>query len=107
MRKQKGKHRDAAAYGLGVLDNSGQFEEHLRGCARCRRLVAEFTPVSDALGRAVRLGYLPPGDSSIPRRRPCPIGSGLRSGVFLALAVCLTATAVIALGPVSRRCWIM
>jgi len=54
----------------------------------------------------VRLGYLPPGDRSIPRKRPCPIGSSLRSGAFLILAVCLAATAVAALGPASRRGWI-
>jgi len=107
MRKPKGPHRDAAAYGLGVLDNSGKFEEHLRGCARCRRIVAEFAPVSAALGRAVRLGYLPPGDRSIPRKRPCLIGSGMRSGTgrLLLVALCL-ATAVVALSPASRRGWI-
>lgn len=106
MRKPKGQHRDAAAYGLGVLHNSGQFERHLAGCARCRRIVADFTPVTGALERAVRLGYLPPGDRSIPRKRPCLIGSGMRSGAGRLLMVILcVATAVVALSPASRRGW--
>jgi len=102
MKKPKGTHRDAAAYGLGVLDNSGEFEEHLRGCSVCRRIVAEFAPVTGALERAVRLGYLPPGDRSVPRKRPCLIGSGK---LLLVVTLCL-ATAVVALSPASRRGWI-
>ncbi|MBE1498472.1 hypothetical protein H4696_005572 [Amycolatopsis lexingtonensis] len=57
----RGKHRDAAAHGLGVLDNPAEFETHLRGCARCRVLVAGFRSVGEALAEADRLGYLPRG----------------------------------------------
>lgn len=109
MRKANGVHRDAAAYGLGVLDNSGEFEEHLRGCETCRRAVAEFTEVTHALERAARQGYLPPGDSSVPRKRTCLISAGRRSGagrlLLLALTLCV-ATAGIALGSASRSGWI-
>ncbi|WP_290058089.1 hypothetical protein [Amycolatopsis solani] len=61
-----GKHRDAAAHGLGVLDDPAEFETHLRGCARCRVLVAEFRSVGEALAEADRLGYLPRGGSGYP-----------------------------------------
>ncbi|SEF36200.1 hypothetical protein SAMN05421837_109357 [Amycolatopsis pretoriensis] len=57
----KGKHREAAAYELGVLDDAEEFETHLRGCARCRELLEGFHPVSEALEAAARLGYLPRG----------------------------------------------
>ncbi|MFJ7219725.1 zf-HC2 domain-containing protein [Amycolatopsis sp. NPDC098790] len=59
----RAEHRAAAAYELGVLDDAEEFETHLRGCPRCRELLAEFHPVSEALGEAVRLGYLPGGGS--------------------------------------------
>lgn len=55
----KGKHREAAAYELGVLDDAEEFETHLRGCPRCRELLEGFHPVSEALEAAARLGYLP------------------------------------------------
>ncbi len=107
MRKANGVHQDAAAYGLGVLDNSGEFEEHLRGCGDCRQAVAEFTEVTYALERAARQGYLPPGDSSVPRKRTCLISSGRRPGAgrLLLLALCV-ATAGIALGSASRNGWV-
>ncbi|MEU7785866.1 MULTISPECIES: hypothetical protein [unclassified Amycolatopsis] len=71
-----GKHRDAAAHGLGVLDDPAEFETHLRGCARCRVRVTEFRSVGEALAEAVRLGYLPRGGApaaGVPER---PAGAG-------------------------------
>ncbi|WP_410675126.1 hypothetical protein [Amycolatopsis sp. cmx-4-68] len=65
----RGRHTDAAAYGLGVLDEPAEFEAHLRGCARCRELLEGFRPVTEALGRADRLGYLSPEDGG-PGGRP-------------------------------------
>jgi anti-sigma factor RsiW len=91
-----GVHRDAAAYGLGVLDDFEEFEAHLPECARCRRTVAEFRSVTTALERAVRLGYLPPGDGTAGRpKSSCPLGCDrLRTGAgkLLVLALCLAAT---------------
>ncbi|WP_372672161.1 anti-sigma factor family protein [Amycolatopsis kentuckyensis] len=55
----RAEHRTAAAYELGVLDDAEEFETHLRGCPRCRELLAELHPVTEALDAAVRLGYLP------------------------------------------------
>ncbi|WP_329051723.1 hypothetical protein OG738_05395 [Amycolatopsis sp. NBC_01488] len=60
----RGKHRDSAAYELGVLDDAEEFETHLRDCARCRELLSGFHPVSAALEEAARLGYLPGGGGS-------------------------------------------
>jgi hypothetical protein len=68
----RARHTDAAAYGLGVLDDPAEFEAHLRGCARCRGLVDGFRPVTEALGQADRLGYLSPEDGG----RPAPAGVG-------------------------------
>ncbi|NBH09056.1 hypothetical protein [Amycolatopsis sp. SID8362] len=62
----RGKHRDAAAHALGVLDDPAEFETHLRDCARCRVAVDGFRSVGDALAAADRLGYLPRGGSSGP-----------------------------------------
>ncbi|MGK3205619.1 hypothetical protein [Amycolatopsis sp. MEPSY49] len=59
----RAEHRAAAAYQLGVLDDAEEFETHLRGCPRCRDLLAELHPVAEALEAAVRLGYLPGGGS--------------------------------------------
>lgn len=59
----RAKHRDAAAYELGVLDDAGEFEIHLAECPRCRDLLTGFHPVSEALAEAARLGYLPGGGS--------------------------------------------
>ncbi|MEU8636764.1 hypothetical protein AB0C38_31725 [Amycolatopsis sp. NPDC048633] len=69
----KGKHRDAAAYELGVLDDPEEFETHLGDCARCRDLLTGFHPVTAALEEAARLGYLPGGGS--PRGGP-PVSGG-------------------------------
>jgi hypothetical protein len=69
----RGKHRDAAAYELGVLDDPEEFETHLGDCARCRDLLTGFHPVSAALEEAARLGYLP-GDGP-PRGGP-PVSGG-------------------------------
>lgn len=69
----RGRHTDAAAYGLGVLDDPAEFETHLRGCARCRGLVDGFRPVAEALGQANRLGYLLPEDGGRGGR---PLGGG-------------------------------
>ncbi|MFD7446109.1 zf-HC2 domain-containing protein [Streptomyces sp. NPDC059909] len=45
------RHRDVAAYALGVLDPSDafRFEEHLSECVLCAVRLADFTPVSSAL----------------------------------------------------------
>ncbi|HKN56667.1 MAG TPA: hypothetical protein VJX66_29535 [Amycolatopsis sp.] len=110
MRKGKGVHEDAAAYGLGVLDDSGEFEAHLPECARCRRMITEFSSVTDALERAVRLGYLPPGDGSAGRRKPaCRLGCErlhTGGGKLLLLAICLAAAATITACPALVRAWI-
>ncbi|MEV7041323.1 hypothetical protein [Amycolatopsis sp. NPDC051061] len=69
----RGKHRDAAAYELGVLDDPEEFETHLDGCPRCRDLLTGLGPVTAALEEAARLGYLPGGGS--PRGGP-PVSGG-------------------------------
>ena len=71
----RAKHREAAAYGLGVLDDPEEFETHLDDCPRCRELLAGFDPVSEALAEAARLGYLP-GGGSPSGGSPAPVGSG-------------------------------
>ncbi|MFI8230118.1 zf-HC2 domain-containing protein [Streptomyces sp. NPDC085900] len=47
MRSQE-RHRDVAAYALGVLDEADafRFEDHLMECARCAAHVTEFGPVT-------------------------------------------------------------
>ncbi|WP_033263387.1 hypothetical protein [Amycolatopsis vancoresmycina] len=84
----RGRHADAAAYGLGVLDDPEEFEAHLLGCARCRGRVAGFGPVAGALAEAARLGYLPPGDGAARRRK---VAGPL---LLLALGVAVTACCV-------------
>ncbi|MEQ0563647.1 hypothetical protein ABJI51_31605 [Amycolatopsis sp. NEAU-NG30] len=84
----RGRHADAAAYGLGVLDDPAEFETHLRGCARCRDRVAGFIPVTGALAEAVRLSYLP-AEGGAPRRGKPP-------GPLLLLALGVTVTALCA-----------
>lgn len=75
----RAKHREAAAYGLGVLDDPEEFETHLRDCPRCRELLAGFDPVSEALAEAARLGYLPgggpPSGGSPASGAPVSVGS--------------------------------
>jgi anti-sigma factor RsiW len=102
MREGNGVHQDAAAYGLGVLDDPGEFEAHLSGCARCRVRVAEFRSVTGALAQAVRLGYLPPGDGTAPRRKSCLFGGrlpGSATGTLLLVALAIGVTALCATGP--------
>ncbi|MCI3278019.1 zf-HC2 domain-containing protein [Streptomyces cylindrosporus] len=50
MRSQE-RHRDVAAYALGVLDEADafRFEDHLMECARCAAHVTEFGPVTRQL----------------------------------------------------------
>lgn len=111
----RGKHRDAAAYELGVLDDPEAFEAHLRDCVRCRDLLDGFRPVTAALARAARLGYLPgeggppsPGGSYPPpdggaarRRKACVFGSrrGSGAGTLLLLAFAVAVTAFCATRP--------
>ncbi|MFI7402475.1 zf-HC2 domain-containing protein [Streptomyces sp. NPDC049541] len=47
MRSQE-RHRDVAAYALGVLDEADafRFEDHLMECARCAAHVTEFGPIT-------------------------------------------------------------
>ncbi|EPD66858.1 zf-HC2 domain-containing protein [Streptomyces sp. HGB0020] len=42
------RHRDVAAYALGVLDEADafRFEDHLMECARCAARVTEFGPIT-------------------------------------------------------------
>ncbi|WP_328444707.1 hypothetical protein [Amycolatopsis sp. NBC_00438] len=101
MKAGKGAHRDAAAYGLGVLDDPAEFEAHLDGCARCRVRVAEFRSVSGALARAAELGYLPPGDGTARRRKSCRFGGqrpGSATGTLVLLASGVVVTALCAWG---------
>ncbi|WP_103353301.1 zf-HC2 domain-containing protein [Amycolatopsis sp. CA-128772] len=91
----RGRHGDAAAYGLGVLDDPEEFEAHLRGCARCRGRVAGFTPVAGALAEAARLGYLPPGDGAARRRKA--------AGPLLLLALGVAVTAFSAARPATGK----
>ncbi|MEU4249251.1 hypothetical protein AB0F15_17750 [Amycolatopsis sp. NPDC026612] len=99
---RRGRHGDAAAYGLGVHDDPEEFEAHLLGCARCRGRVAGFTPVAGALAEAVRLGYLPPGDGAAGDRKSA--GSGARlgpvAGPLLLVALSVAVTAICAARPV-------
>ncbi|MEA5365667.1 hypothetical protein VA596_39505 [Amycolatopsis sp., V23-08] len=102
MKEGNELHEDAAAYGLGVLDDPGEFEAHLSGCARCRVRVAEFRSVTGALAQAVRLGYLPPGDGTAPRRKSCLFGGrrpGSATGTLLLVALAIGVTALCAPGP--------
>ncbi len=71
----KGKHRDAAAYELGVLDDPEEFETHLAGCPRCRDLLTGLGPVTAALEEAARLGYLPGGGGPPVSGGPAGAGS--------------------------------
>ncbi|MFD5427293.1 anti-sigma factor family protein [Streptomyces sp. NPDC127084] len=61
------RHRDVAAYALGVLDPSDafRFEEHLSECVLCAVRLTDFAPVASALGE---LGA--PGASEAPVTRP-------------------------------------
>ena len=126
----RAEHRAAAAYELGVLDDAEEFETHLRGCLRCRELLAEFHPVSEALEAAVRLGYLPgggsPGDAAPARERPGadrghpppgdgaargakPCGfsgrRGMATGALVLLALGVAVTAARAARPATARTW--
>jgi len=103
----RGRHADAAAYRLGVLDDPEEFEEHLFGCARCRALVTGFGPVAGALAEAVRLGRLPRGGPS-GRYRPPGDGAagkpyarrrGSVAGPLLLLVLGLAVTALGATRP--------
>src|SRR5690349_18741341 len=50
MRSQE-RHRDVAAYALGVLDEADafRFEDHLMECPRCAAHVTEFGPITRQL----------------------------------------------------------
>ncbi|MFJ3670137.1 zf-HC2 domain-containing protein [Streptomyces sp. NPDC090106] len=50
MRSQE-RHRDVAAYALGVLDEADafRFEDHLMECPRCAASVTEFGPITRQL----------------------------------------------------------
>ncbi|MER6997899.1 zf-HC2 domain-containing protein [Streptomyces sp. NPDC000410] len=60
------RHRDVAAYALGVLTpaDAFRFEEHLSECVLCAVRLAEFTPVASALS-----SFAGPGR---PEARPSP-----------------------------------
>ncbi|MEV6874044.1 hypothetical protein [Amycolatopsis sp. NPDC051128] len=127
MREWHPPHRDAAAYGLGVLDDPGAFEAHLSGCAHCRVLVAEFRSVTGALTQASQLGYLPwgltpdpgqeagpgpsesypppPGKGAVRRRKSCAVrGSrGSAAGPLLLLVLGMAVTALSAARPATTR----
>lgn len=105
MSDWNGGHVDAAAYGLGVLDDPAQFEEHLMECARCRAAVAGFAPVAGSLALARRLGYLQPRRSS-PRRKHtcCLLGRSVPGGGALLLLALGLATAVVLATAPGYRC---
>ncbi|WP_409496149.1 zf-HC2 domain-containing protein [Amycolatopsis sp. cmx-11-12] len=88
MRKRKTKHTDVAAYVLGVLDRTEAcaFEEHLKGCGRCGRRVAEFAPVEVALARADPR-YLSPGGGV----RRCGRLSMITANLVVILLACVVA----------------
>ncbi len=90
MRMRKVKHTDVAAYVLGVLDQAEAyaFEEHLKGCGRCGRQVAEFTSVEDALARA-DLRYLSPGAT-----RRCGRLSTIKANLVVVFLACVVAALV-------------
>lgn len=89
MRKRKTKHTDVAAYVLGVLDQTEAyaFKEHLKGCGRCGRKVAEFSSVEDALARA-DLRYLSPGGVVVQR---CGRLSMITANLVVILLACVVA----------------
>jgi len=109
----RGRHADAAAYGLGVLDDPEAFERHLLRCARCRARVTGFGPVAGALAEAVRLGwvsrtgspgsYPPPGDGTAPPRKPGGSRRGSVAGPLLLVALGVAATALGAVRPVTGK----
>jgi hypothetical protein len=127
MRGWHPTHRDAAAYGLGVLDDPGAFEAHLSGCAHCRVLVAEFRSVTGALEQANRLGHLPrgrtpdreeeagfpgpaesyppPGEGAARRRKSCAVRDrrGSAAGPLLLLVLGVAVTALSAGRPATAR----
>jgi hypothetical protein len=107
----RGRHADAAAYRLGVLDDPEEFEEHLLGCARCRGLVTGFGPVAGALADAARLGWVPRGGPS-GRYRPPGDGAagkpyahrrGSVAGPLLLLVLGMAVTAVGVARPVAGK----
>ncbi|MFI6348496.1 hypothetical protein [Streptomyces sp. NPDC050560] len=65
-----GRHRDAAAYALGVLGaaDAFRFEDHLAQCPLCATRVAAFGPTVRALGRYGSAGA--PVPSGAPRAEP-------------------------------------
>lgn len=89
MRKRKTKHTDVAAYVLGVLDRTEAyaFEEHLKGCGRCGRRVAEFAPVEVALARADPRHLSP--DGVVVRR--CGRLSMITANLVVILLACVVA----------------
>ncbi len=89
MRMRKVKHTDVAAYVLGVLDQAEAyaFEEHLKGCGRCGRQVAEFTSVEDALAKA-DLRYLSPGATRCGRL------STIKANLVVVFLACVVAALV-------------
>ncbi|MFD7613691.1 zf-HC2 domain-containing protein [Streptomyces sp. NPDC059828] len=63
------RHRDVAAYALGVLDPSDafRFEEHLSECVLCAVRLTDFAPIASALA-----GLGGPGEPGPPVTRPSP-----------------------------------
>lgn len=59
-------HEDVGAYALGVLGaaETFHFEEHLVGCAACRRLLTEFGSVTALLAAYAEDGAMPAGPVS-------------------------------------------
>ncbi|WP_406504363.1 zf-HC2 domain-containing protein [Streptomyces sp. NBC_00212] len=59
-------HEDVGAYALGVLGaaETFRFEEHLVGCAACRRLLTEFGSVTALLAAYAEDGAMPAGPVS-------------------------------------------
>ncbi|MFI6685259.1 zf-HC2 domain-containing protein [Streptomyces sp. NPDC050485] len=102
-------HQDVGAYALGVLGaaDAFRFEEHLAGCARCRRLLAEFGSVTALLAAYTAGGVAQPGPVSpellhrmlaaVARRRRR--GRAARLALVAAAAVLMAGGIGVALAP--------
>ncbi|WP_412539278.1 zf-HC2 domain-containing protein [Longispora sp. K20-0274] len=96
------------AYVLGALDDAERraFDEHLTGCAECRREVAELEEVTDVLGEVPpeALLYGPPDDDAVLDRTLDRLraeqGTRDRSRRLYALAAGIVVLAGVAVGGV-------
>jgi anti-sigma factor RsiW len=87
-------HEDLEAYALGALDRDDavRFEQHLDGCDECRRELASYVPVTNAL-RSIPAVVPPPLPALEPtktvtplRRRVLPAAFGYAAAAAVLLA---------------------